>query len=93
MTARCTTCSNYYRFRSSRGAKLSERRCECGGKYEIMSMNVSPVKLPLNEIPDGVDTGPDGYVYPRKNRAGQLFLYHRATGKYIEFKQPLTTNE
>lgn len=37
MTIRCTSCSACADFRNKRGAKLSERSCPCGGKYETLA--------------------------------------------------------
>lgn len=79
MTARCTSCGASYFFRATRGAKLADRKCSCGGKYEILS-SAKPVQLDGQVLPDGgkaYDHYENGkpFVYPMKNRAGQLFLH------------------
>ena len=36
MTARCTVCSDWKNFRASRGNKLIDNPCRCGGAIELM---------------------------------------------------------
>lgn len=36
MNARCTGCNARIDFKASRGAKLKDRRCACGQRYEPM---------------------------------------------------------
>lgn len=76
MTARCTSCSSHFHFRAYRGAKLAHQQCRCGGKYELISFAES-MRAEGQRLPEGVEAynaGGNLWIYPMKNRAGQLFL-------------------
>jgi len=78
MTARCTECGRYHNFSNSRGAKLSERSCPCGGKLEILShTNIMSTETWI----DGVTK------YLMKNKKGDLFMPLYTNGRLSHFNK------
>lgn len=87
MTARCVKCSRMHHFANTRGAKLSERECDCGGKLEIIySATVYDIDDPLN-IAETAYNEYKGrkYVHARWSKSG-LFVYDRINKIYVPLK-------
>lgn len=85
MTARCVECSNMKSFANTRGAKLSERRCNCGGKLEITySAEILDMEHPLDPSKTRSWKGQKyfGVVWSKTG----LFLYDRENLKYIKLE-------
>lgn len=100
MTARCIDCNKSHRFRNQRGAKLSERRCDCGGKLEIIGGSISLLgEHPFDEKCTYEDTWTNQgkFFYADRNRKGEYFVWHEGYWHKIEnpiFKQsPASLND
>lgn len=92
MTARCKTCNKANNFRNQRGAKLSDRRCDCGGTLEIMGGSPSlagkhPFRAELTYPAN--DWFSTEYFYAEKNRSGQFFVFHE--GYFHPIENPVLT--
>jgi hypothetical protein len=61
MTAKCMTCDTLRNWRATRGAKLSEARCSCGGELEAAS---------YHKVPEGGDSYGYAYVGRKTGRVG-----------------------
>lgn len=86
MTSRCTTCSKSKRFRNHRGAKLSDQRCECGGKLEIIGgSRILAGKHPFDDKATFTAQWYDGEFYHADvNRKGEYYVWHEGYFHKIE---------
>lgn len=91
MNARCIKCSSHIDFRNTRGAKLRDRRCSCGGQYELLGhIHLEDHYIDKSELPEGMNTLdfteiPNGFikVYPSRNSKGVKYILHRQNRKWI----------
>lgn len=87
MDSRCVQCSKRIAFRNQRGAKLSERRCDCGGRLEIVGGNVTIYEENPFEPEKTHEWNGRRFYFTEKNRKGDLFYYqngyYRAVGKNL----------
>ncbi len=78
MTARCTSCSKCIRFRNTRGARLSDQRCSCGGNLEIVGGDHTiagphPTDSDLTHVSKSYVSP---YYYAYANRKKEYFYLH-----------------
>lgn len=86
MEARCKDCSSRIIFRATRGGKLSNYKCKCGGQYERMnSVNIEG-NSPNDDISPTIKlyaTWGTASYNAYENRSGVLFLLDHANNKFI----------
>lgn len=92
MWIRCTSCSSLSNFSNTRGSKISNCKCKCGGGFEKLTIVDVDGEHPTN--PEFTFThvgGPkDGQKYHSagKNKNSDLFDLDRAKRKAIPLTQP-----
>lgn len=87
MWCRCKKCNGLIDFAKTRGAKLSERKCKCGGSYESLSESLVYGRNPYEPGKTRVfDFGPKKgteYYMTLKNSKGEQFYFDKVTDRVI----------
>ena len=90
MDARCISCSGRIDFKAYKGARLKDRKCSCGGSYEMISY----VKSINEQSPLGIESTNvygegDMWYGVYKNRKGILFIRDKPNKRFVELPNSL----